>query len=1834
MTHGQRYSRFPAGRTFSSRLGVWLVPALGVMDVLLAWVSDAFTASRLGVDMALVLLALSAGFLARGQYRRGRLLALSGSALALVLILVNGLSAPLSPLLCAVILLLPAALVFGRGWRGSVRAVTRGMATATFFAGLAYLSGALTEPAVISGSHPDLPHTLALGWLGWSFATMDRRRPWRVAMVTPAVLSGVGWMGLLGCLIYLTRPMPDDTGFVPITIDNALAFVLMGHALWLLAARRPHHAWRVGLLSVPLALISMISTDLGRPDFMAGLFFPAGSPFAEAMTYAHVLPVTGIALLLAEFGLIAASLARGHHAWSSALWGSGLLVTIAGGLTLIACLFNVMTGISPEGNYLPILMPVATGILILGFGLLASNPRSPWESYYRTFIFPAVMGLLTVFLSLLLWRSLDARQNQLQQEAARSYRRSVVTALRLGMETQVLAIEHVAVRLSSVPREVRNPIFDVDAKHYLREMAGLYALGYANAQRQLQDVHVQASLAVKSGVPLDFAPARKRVFDLADRTGRPELSKPLTLLTGQLGQWVVVPVKVRTEVQGYVVGAFDLKRLFPRLLATLPDKRGIEIAQHGTLLYSRGKIAADAVPLRTQISLYGQHWQVAMYPVREDAADDIPELVLLLGFALGGLLAVALRLSALFRERARLAEARSAQMREQIKAREIAQFALADSERNLTAVLESITDGVLVVDRQWRYTYVNPQAARMLDADVDSLIGSSCLRAFPDVAGNELAGSWVIDAWKRAAQKNVPVTLETAYDFGRRWYGMCAYPHRDGLTVYLQDISIRKRHERALQQQDAEYRHAQALAHLGSWELHLKTGELHWSPETCAIFGVERSPGRGGVEILRSRVHPDDLPALIDAQNRLHQGAADIDMQYRIIRPDGEVRVLRELGSLRLGEDEPVAAGAVQDITEQQRAEMALRQARDDLEHALEATRLVMDSAPDVILVLNRDGYFLQVSAAAQRMWGYAPEALVGESIMTLVHADDREATLAAMMEVVAGTPNPDFRNRNVTRDGRVLHMQWSGVWSAQAQCLYLVGRDHTDLQRAEDTDARQRQILGAIARQQPLSDVLESIVHAYEAHHPDALCTILLLRDGCMHHGAAPSVAPAYCRGIDGSPIGPVAGSCGTAAWREERVVVADIANDPLWADYATLALQHGLRACWSTPIRARDGGVLGTFAVYYRETREPGPEEMAGLDTLALLAGVAIEHEQAFQRLSESEQRFRSLFEHHPDGVFALDVAGRLLQANATAGALLGEVNRPGDPFVERFAKAELSRVQSLLVASVAGEPGRLEVAAQDAWGNAFPAQLVTIPIRVEGQSHGVFAVLQDQRELRHAQRAMVSQLALISAIADSVGDGLVAVDMQQRPTFLNRVASHLLGFPAETMPGKRELPAGMLVPLQEVLRGAGEMSDDDAHFGASGKRELEVAYLVTPVSINGQLAGAVMAFRDIAKLKAVQRVLQQRDRFFQMSQEVFCIADPLSGRFLQVNPAYARLLGYDETTMLAIPYLDLLHPSDRKLAEQSIDRQMDGGEVISALLTRMRCADGSYRWLEWNSITGPDGLLYGAARDTTARREADEALARAMEDLRIRNRELQDFAYVASHDLQEPLRKIQTFSDRLQSRLASTLEASSLDYLQRMSRAASRIQTLINDLLAYSRAGSSQASMRNVDLSEVLASVIDDLQERVEAAAASIEVGALPTLRADPTQMRQLLQNLLANALKFRAAERACRIRIAARELTPVEGAEGGRWELRVEDNGIGFDEGYAERIFAPFQRLHPRNRFEGTGIGLAIVRRIAERHGGSVRAEGHTGQGASFVVTLSSGPSVESARIKGASSFIES
>ena len=237
---------------------------------------------------------------------------------------------------------------------------------------------------------------------------------------------------------------------------------------------------------------------------------------------------------------------------------------------------------------------------------------------------------------------------------------------------------------------------------------------------------------------------------------------------------------------------------------------------------------------------------------------------------------------------------------------------------------------------------------------------------------------------------------------------------------------------------------------------------------------------------------------------------------------------------------------------------------------------------------------------------------------------------------------------------------------------------------------------------------------------------------------------------------------------------------------------------------------------------------------------------------------------------------------------------------------------------------------------------------------------------------------------------------------------------------------------------------------------------------------------------------------------------------------------------------------------------------------------------------------------------RRSRDELEERTLE-LERRNRDLQDFAFIAAHDLSEPLRKIQTLGSLLEAKGADRLSEQERDYISRMTGSANRMHELLNAFLSYSRIETKGERFSPVKLDEVIWDSVTDLEVAIRNVQAHVEVEPLPIVKGDPHQLRQLFQNLVANALKYRRA--------GVRPLIKIHGEihnETGR--IFVEDNGIGFDEKYIDKIFQPFQRLHGKNEYSGTGIGLAICKKIIERHGGTITAKSTPGRGSTFIIEV--------------------
>jgi len=413
--------------------------------------------------------------------------------------------------------------------------------------------------------------------------------------------------------------------------------------------------------------------------------------------------------------------------------------------------------------------------------------------------------------------------------------------------------------------------------------------------------------------------------------------------------------------------------------------------------------------------------------------------------------------------------------------------------------------------------------------------------------------------------------------------------------------------------------------------------------------------------------------------------------------------------------------------------------------------------------------------------------------------------------------------------------------------------------------------------------------------------------------------------------------------------------------------------------------------------------------------------------------------------------------------------------------------------------------------------------------------------------------------------------------------------------------------------------EVEVSEALAGANQARAVLRVFAVAMALSFILLAVLFSAHRNVSR----QRALATEEANRRVRQILMTAAEGIygvdgEGVVTFINPRACHMLGYEEHELVGKNMHATVHHSHRDgsiYPKETCPIHTWGVPIDQIDQEVFWTKSGQPIPIEFSaSAIDPETPSSGAVvtfRDITKRRRDEQSLRRYAHELKRSNAELQEFAYAASHDLQEPLRKIQAFGERLNNKYAPALDETGQHYLARMVDAAGRMRRLIDDLLSYSRVNSKTTSFLPVELSAVLADVVSDLEPRISAEEATVRIGELPAIEADPGQMHQLFLNLLANALKF--------LRPGVNPVVSVEGSvevgeHGAVARILITDNGIGFEPRHAERIFGMFERLHGREEFDGTGVGLATCRKIAERHSGELTAWGEPDAGAVFTLIL--------------------
>jgi two-component system, LuxR family, sensor kinase FixL len=507
---------------------------------------------------------------------------------------------------------------------------------------------------------------------------------------------------------------------------------------------------------------------------------------------------------------------------------------------------------------------------------------------------------------------------------------------------------------------------------------------------------------------------------------------------------------------------------------------------------------------------------------------------------------------------------------------------------------------------------------------------------------------------------------------------------------------------------------------------------------------------------------------------------------------------------------------------------------------------------------------------------------------------------------------------------------------------------------------------------------------------------------------------------------------------------------------------------------------------------------------------------------------------------------------------------------------------------------------------------------------------------KEQDHSDNQNIDSESRLKAIIETAIDGIITIDRKGIVESVNPAAAHIFGYHPDEIIGNN---VSMLMPepdhslhdtyIENYHRtGVGQIIGKGREVLGKKKDGSVFPFLLSISEVNLQdqqiFTGVIHDISELKKTEAALRESESRINSIIQTAVDGIITIDTRGVIEMINPSACKLFGYDASEVLGRKINMLMPEPDRSLHDNYMHHYHETGEQriigIGREVSGLK-KDGTIfpLYLSISEVQLADRKVYtGFIHDITRQKVSEERLRRYAAELERSNRELQDFAYVSSHDLQEPLRKIQAFGDRLKMKEYENLSEQGKDYVDRMLNAANRMQNLINDLLTFSRVTSKAKPFVQTDLNQIAQDVLSDLEIAIERSHAKVEVSTLPVVQAEPTQMRQLLQNLISNAIKFRKDEESPVVKVYAKELqmqahlTATPGDE--MVELHVEDNGIGFDEKYLDRIFNIFPRLEGQ-KYEGSGIGLAICRKIAIRHGGDITAKSKPGEGTHFIVTLS-------------------
>lgn len=881
----------------------------------------------------------------------------------------------------------------------------------------------------------------------------------------------------------------------------------------------------------------------------------------------------------------------------------------------------------------------------------------------------------------------------------------------------------------------------------------------------------------------------------------------------------------------------------------------------------------------------------------------------------------------------------------------------------------------------------------------------------------------------------------------------------------------------------------------------------------------------------------------------------------------------------------------ITDVSDRKQAELVLQESTRRVTNVLE-------SITDAFVALDRQWRITYVNHETARLNGQKLEEIVGKthweqwpwSVGTKVEREYRRA----ITEQVAV-------HFEVFYEPLSIWLEIHAYPSEDGLSIYY--RDITERKQAQETLEKKENELRLITNALP---VLIAYINSEQRY--------------CFHNKAYEEWFGDYGTQVNGKQVREVLGE---AAYEATRPYIE--------------AVLSGKQVTYETEIPYQDGGIRYISATYI-----PQFDSLGQVEGFVGLVSDISDRKASEEALRRSEERFRRLFDSNLSGVAFWNLDGFITEANDAYLRLVGytreEFTELGKISWKNLTPPEYQHVDERAIAEVlaTGVSNIYEKEYVQRDGKRVPIVL-GIALLNDSQQEGVAFLLDiSDRKQVEAERAVLLSLEQIaraeaeaareqvSNILESITDGFLAFDREWRFTYVNREGARTLGRSPEELLGKNfweELPEVVNTRFDQMYRRV---------IAEQVPLELEDYYPPFDAwfvvrAYPTETGGLSLYFRNISDRKHAEAALIESEERFRLMADTAPVLIWMSGLdklYYYFNKPWLNFTGRTLEQEMGNGWIEGVHPDDLQFLDTYVNA-FDARQDFK-MEYRLRRFDGEYRWLLEIGIPRftPDGSFLGyigSCIDISDRKEAEASIRQLNEKLEKRvqertaqleaaNKELESFSYSVSHDLRAPLRHISGFVDLLLKRLGSTtLDETSLRYLKTIAQTTKQAGVLVDELLAFSRMGRTEMRYASINMDRLVREVQRDLEPEINNRAVTWQLENLPEVQGDPSMLRLVLQNLMANAIKYTQTRTHAEIEIGSTD-------NESEVVFFIRDNGVGFDMQYVHKLFGVFQRLHSQQEFEGTGIGLANVQRIIHRHGGRTWAEGAVEGGATFYFSL--------------------